>query len=70
MPASSESRRWICDRYSACRVSARRIAHFIPFWITVEAQSAGPAGGVLERIDSLCFAAPVFFHLTRYFDTP
>ena len=23
--------------------------------------------GVLDRIDSICFAAPVFFHLTRYF---
>lgn len=23
--------------------------------------------GVLDRIDSMCFAAPVFFHLTRYF---
>jgi hypothetical protein len=23
----------------------------------------------MDRIDSLCFAAPVFFHLTRYFFT-
>jgi phosphatidate cytidylyltransferase len=24
-------------------------------------------GGVVNRLDSVCFAAPVFFHLTRYF---
>jgi phosphatidate cytidylyltransferase len=26
-------------------------------------------GGMLDRLDSVCFAAPIFFHMTRYFFT-
>jgi phosphatidate cytidylyltransferase len=29
-----------------------------------------PSGGLLDRLDALIFAAPVFFHLTRFLFTP
>ena len=27
-------------------------------------------GGMLDRLDSVCFAAPIFFRLTRYWWVP
>ena len=40
----------------------------IPSW-GAEGRSTTGAGGLLDRVDALCFAAPVFFHSARwYFD--
>ena len=40
----------------------------IPNW-GAEGKSVTGAGGLLDRVDALCFAAPVFFHSARwYFD--
>ncbi|MNF01677.1 Phosphatidate cytidylyltransferase [compost metagenome] len=27
-------------------------------------------GGMLDRLDSVCFAAPIFFHFVRYWWVP
>lgn len=27
-------------------------------------------GGMLDRVDSVCFSAPMYFHVIRYFFTP
>nr|WP_295772686.1 phosphatidate cytidylyltransferase [Rhodoferax sp.] len=38
----------------------------IPNW-GEEGQSVTGAGGLLDRVDALCFAAPVFFHSARWY---
>jgi len=38
----------------------------IPSWGS-EATSVTGAGGLLDRVDALCFAAPVFFHSVRWY---
>jgi phosphatidate cytidylyltransferase len=37
----------------------------IPSWGT-QGKSVTGAGGLLDRVDALCFAAPVFFHSVRW----
>ena len=38
----------------------------IPSW-GAEGRSTTGAGGLLDRVDALCFAAPVFFHSARWY---
>lgn len=38
----------------------------IPSW-GVHVQSVTGAGGLLDRVDALCFAAPVFFHSAKWY---
>jgi phosphatidate cytidylyltransferase len=38
----------------------------IPSW-GAEGASVTGAGGMLDRVDALCFAAPVFFHSVRWY---
>jgi phosphatidate cytidylyltransferase len=38
----------------------------IPNW-GAQGQSVTGAGGLLDRVDALCFAAPVFFHSARWY---
>ena len=38
----------------------------IPSW-GAQGQSVTGAGGLLDRVDGLCFAAPVFFHSARWY---
>ena len=33
----------------------------------MQGMSVTGAGGLLDRVDALCFAAPVFFHSTRWY---
>jgi phosphatidate cytidylyltransferase len=33
----------------------------------MQGMSVTGAGGLLDRVDALCFAAPVFFHSARWY---
>jgi Cytidylyltransferase family len=46
-----------------------KLAPVHPGEILQEDLIEGP-GGMLDRLDSVAFSAPIFFHLTRYFFTP
>jgi predicted CDP-diglyceride synthetase/phosphatidate cytidylyltransferase len=42
---------------------------YVRLWLNLLDGMVALASGILDRIDSVCFAAPIFFHLTRYFFT-
>ena len=41
----------------------------IPIWREAQGTTVGVtgAGGLLDRVDALCFAAPVFFHSVQWY---
>lgn len=47
-----------------CMSAIKRDRHIKDFGAMIEGH-----GGVMDRIDSICFAAPLFFHVTRYYFT-
>ena len=59
--------RFLTGKHNRIRQSGPpRLSAIDPYWLQDWGRMIEGHGGILDRMDSVSFASPLFFHLTRY----